>query len=159
VVRTASVTIVIALALASAGCGSGEDADSAPAACLGGPDAYLAALEDAPGEVLLEGETPIGDCLTEGQGGGQLATVGESAVAAATTLNEEALDDPSGDATVQLGYLVGALQEAASRTGGIHEDLIRRLDAAARYTPKGELPGAAFERAFGEGYAAGQARG
>jgi hypothetical protein len=51
------------------------------------------------------------------------------------------------------------MQQAASGTGGIHEDLIRRLDAAARFTPKGESPGVAFERAFGEGYAAGQAQG
>jgi hypothetical protein len=116
-------------------------------------------LDDAPGEVLLEDQTPISDCLTDGQGGGQLATVGESAVEAATELNAAAQRDPSGKATVRLGYLVGALQEAASQTGGIHEDLIRRLDAAARFAPKGESLGAAFERAFGEGYAAGQEQG
>jgi len=140
-------------------CGEDESDQAAPAACLGDAETYLTALEAAPGEVALEGETPIGACLVEGQGGGQLATVGESAVEAATKLNTEAIEDQSGDAAVRLGYLVGAFQEAASRTGGIHEDLIRRLDAAARFTPKGGSPGAEFERAYGEGYAAGQAQG
>jgi hypothetical protein len=150
---------MIGIVLAAGGCGEDESSESAPVACLGDSSAYLAALENAPGEVLLGGETPISDCLTEGQGGGQLATIGESTVEAATVLNEKAIEDPASEATVQLGYLVGALQEGASETGGIHEDLIRRLDAAARYAPKGESPGAAFERAFGEGYAAGQAQG
>ena len=95
-----------------AGCGAEDSEETAPAACLGDSGTYLAALEDAPGEVLLDGETPISACLTDGQGGGQLATVGESAVEAATELNAEALSDPSGEATVRLGYLVGALQEA-----------------------------------------------
>jgi hypothetical protein len=159
-VRLATPAICALLAACfAAGCGAEDSEETAPAACLGDAGTYLAALEDAPGEVLLDGETPISDCLSEGQGGGQLATVGESAVEAATQLNSKALSDPSGEATVQLGYLVGALQEAAAQTGGIHEDLIRRLDAAARYTPKGESLGPSFERAFGEGYAAGQDRG
>jgi hypothetical protein len=52
------------------------------------------------------------------------------------------------------------VQEGAASTGGIHEDLVIRLDTAARYTGRqgGAFP-AAFERSFGEGYAAGQASG
>jgi hypothetical protein len=61
---------------------------------------------------------------------------------------------------VQLGYLVGAVQEAEASTGGIHRDLKLRLDSAARYTgPDDESFGAAFERSYGQGYAAGQAAG
>ena len=40
----------------------------------------MKALEGAPGEVRLDGETPIGDCLAENQKGGDLATVGTAMV-------------------------------------------------------------------------------
>jgi hypothetical protein len=143
--------------LALIGCGD-DDAET-PAACIADSDAYLAALEGAPGDVRLAGDTRISDCLIEAQPGGELAQVGESVIAAATVLNREAVKDPAGDPTVQLGYLVGAVQEAAATTGGIHEDLVRRLDTAARFNEGGEQLPADFERAFGEGYAAGQASG
>ena len=138
-------------------CGS-EDAET-PVACFGDREAYLTALEDAPGEVRLDGTTPITACIVDGQSGGELGQVGEALVASATELNRRAQGDPAGAATVQLGYLVGAVQEAASATGGIHEDLVLRLDAAARLTGGSEPFPAEFERAFGQGYAAGQASG
>ena len=108
----------------------------------------------------LDGTTPISSCLVADQPSGALQTVGKSVVDAATELNSEVLRDPSPATIVSLGYLVGAVQEGASGTGGIHQDLVLRLDAAARYTgPDGKPFGAEFERAFGEGYAAGQAGG
>jgi hypothetical protein len=139
--------------------GCGDDEAETPATCIADSDAYLAALEAAPGDVRLAGGTRISDCLVEAQSGGELAQVGEPIIAAATVLNREAVKDPAGDATVQLGYLVGAVQEAAATTGGIHEDLVRRVDTAARFNEGGAPLPAAFERAFGEGYAAGQAAG
>ena len=145
------------VALALAGCGDGKQ--ETPAACFADADVYLMALESAPGEVMLDGTTSISDCLVEGQDEGALGSVGEPVIAAATELNGAARKDPGGDATVQLGYLVGAVQEAASTTGGIHEDLVIRLDAAARFSGGDEPLPAEFERAFGEGYAAGQASG
>jgi hypothetical protein len=108
--------------------------------------------------VRLQGRTPISDCLVKGQEGGELAQTGQAVVTVATQLNEAARHSPSGPEALQLGYLVGAVQQGASTTGGIHADLVRRLDAAARYTPKGQLP-AEFERTFGRGYAAGQGSG
>lgn len=150
-------TLAALVAVTVVGCGS-ED-EQAPAACLGGKEVYLAALADAPGEVRLEGGAAISECLVEGQDGGELGQVGEGMVAAATELNREAQEDPAGDATTQLGYLVGAIQEAASTTGGIHEDLVLRLDSAARFSTGGKGFPASFERAFGAGYAAGQASG
>jgi hypothetical protein len=150
--------LVAAAALALAGCGDDDEATT-PVACIADADSYVVALEAAPGDVRLAGTTPIGDCIVDGQSGGDLAQVGEPMVTAATRLNERAREDPAGDATLQLGFLVGAVQEAASTTGGIHEDLVRRLDAAARFNEGGEPLPAAFERAFGEGYAAGQASG
>jgi hypothetical protein len=142
------------------GCGGSSDEPETPAACLGTADDYLAALESAPGEVRLDGTTPISDCLVEDQPGGALQTVGKSVVDAATELNAQARRDPAGQGTVQLGYLVGAVQEGASGTGGIHQDLVLRLDTAARFTGPDDKPfPAQFERAYGEGYAAGQAQG
>lgn len=147
-----------AAVLAIAACGS-SDPPETPSPCLGTASEYLAALESAPGEVLLAGETPISACLVEEQPPGSLAGVGRSVVEAAKELNREAGEKPGGAATVQLGYLVGAIQEAASTTGGIHRDLVLRLDSAARFSPGGEPLSAAFERSFGEGYAAGQSGG
>jgi hypothetical protein len=137
-------------ALAAAGCSSSED-EEAPAACLAGGDAYLTALRVAPAEVLLEGETPISDCLTPEQEGGQLAAIGKEMIAAATELNAAAQKDPGGAEALQLGYLIGAVERGSE---GIHADLGLRLDTAARYSQNGLLP-AEFERTFGQGYAAG----
>jgi hypothetical protein len=140
-----------------AGCGS-DDAET-PAACLSSTSDYLEALEDAPGEVRLGGTTAISDCIVPSQEGGELSQVGSATVEAATRLNAEARRDPEGEATVQLGYLIGAVQDGAAETGGIHADLVRRLDTAARATEGDEATSAAFERAFGEGYAAAQEGG
>jgi hypothetical protein len=155
-VRRMIFVLAGALAL-GAGCGS-DDSPNTPAACLGPTSDYLDALRAAPGEVRLDGSTPISDCLVSEQEGGQLAQVGQAMVAAATKLNEEVR---SGDdqAPVELGYLLGAVQEAASKTGGIHEDLALRLDAAANFTPDGKPFPAPVERVLGEGYAAGQQSG
>jgi hypothetical protein len=151
-----AVVLLASIALI-AGCGS--DGAETPAACLGPAGTYLEALEEAPGEVRLEGTTAISDCLVPSQDGGELSQVGSATVGAATRLNSEARRAPSGDATVQLGYLVGAVQEGAAETGGIHADLVRRLDTAARSNEGDRSFSAAFERTFGEGYAAAQRGG
>jgi hypothetical protein len=144
------VVVAAATALALGACGSDDDPDL-PAACLGEASTYTQALRAAPQEVRLDGETPISECLTPDQDGGQLATVGRQMVVAATTLNGEARRDPSGPEAIQLGYLVGAIERGAE---GIHADLVRRVNSAARFGPDGLLP-AEFERTFGQGYAAG----
>lgn len=148
-----------AVLVALTGCGS-DDLPETPAACLAPAGSYLRALEDAPGDVRLDGTTPISSCLVEDQASGALQTVGKSIVDAATQLNGEVLRDPKPETIVRLGYLVGAVQEGASGTAGIHQDLVLRLDSAARNTGPGGKPfGAGFERSFGEGYAAGQDSG
>lgn len=152
-----TIAAMVGLACAGillAGCSSSED-EQAPDACLAGPGAYTAALEQAPGEVRLAGDTPISDCLTPEQDGGELAQVGKSMIEAATDLNTAVQDDPAGPQAVQLGYLVGAIERGAD---SIHADLVRRVNTAARYSPDGLLP-AEFERTFGEGYAAGKETG
>ncbi|HEX6228142.1 MAG TPA: hypothetical protein VFZ41_01635 [Solirubrobacterales bacterium] len=144
-------------ALLAFGCGA--ENDEAPGGCLEGESAYLDALRDAPGRVRLAGETPISGCLAENQGGGELAIVGAAMVKAATRLNGEARTDPGGPAPLRLGYLLGAADRGAERTGGIHADLIRRLEAAALYNPGVRPLPPAFERAYRRGFEAGFARG
>ncbi len=154
--RTA-IALACLAALAVAGCGKQDD--STPVACLEGPRAYVRALAAAPGEVKLNAETPVSDCLAENQPGGELATVGTALVEAATKLNAAARAEPGGGANLQLGYLLGAAQRGAERTEGIHSDLIRRLTVAARYAPGREPLPPAFLAAYRRGYDAGRADG
>jgi hypothetical protein len=140
-----------------AGCGSADS--STPVACLESEGTYLKALADAPGEVKLHGEALISECLAENQKAGDLATVGTALVGTATKLNAEARAEPGGDANLQLGYLLGAAQRGAEGTDGIHAELLRRLTAAARYSPDNRPPPAAFLRVYREGFDAGQAGG
>jgi hypothetical protein len=143
--------------LTSVGCG--EPSDSTPVACLEGTGAYVKALGDAPGVVRLDGETLISECLAENQQAGDLATVGTALVAAATRLNAEARAEPGGDANLQLGYLLGAAERGAQDTAGIHTDLLRRLAAAARYSPDNRPLPPVFLSTYREGFDAGEAHG
>jgi hypothetical protein len=148
--------LLISLALVSAGCGSSDDAGT-PAACLAPAATYLRALEAAPQPVRLAGDTPISDCLAEDQSGGELGDVGESLVGAATLLSAAAEEHPGSEQTLRLGYLVGAVEEGASETSGIHTDLVRRIEAASRYRTHGGQNSA--ELAYARGYAAGRSGG
>jgi hypothetical protein len=133
---------------ALAGCGAEEE--STPVACLEGPAFYE--------EPHLDGVL-ISECLTESQGGGDLANVGAAMLSAATELNGEAREQPGGAANAQLGYLLGAAGRGAAETEGIHDELVRRLVAAARYSPDNRPLPPAFLRAYRSGYAAGQKNG
>jgi hypothetical protein len=145
------------LPLLAAGCGGPDD--TTPVACLDGAGAYLGALGDAPGTVRLSGKVPISDCLAENQQGGDLATVGTAMVAAATKLNAHARANSGGPENLQLGYLLGAAQRGADRTNCIHAELLRRLSAAARYSPDNRPLPPAFQRTYREGFDAGKAGG
>ncbi|HWA53389.1 MAG TPA: hypothetical protein VG816_04375 [Solirubrobacterales bacterium] len=155
--RRLAALCLIALAAGALGCGKPDD--STPVACLEGSGAYLRALKDAPGEVTLDGDTAISDCLVENQKGGELATVGTAMVDAATQLNAEARAEPGGEANLQLGYLLGAAERGAEDTEGIHAELIRRLSAAARYSPDNRPLPPAFLRTYKEGFDAGSTEG
>jgi hypothetical protein len=119
----------LALVVALAGCSSDEE-EGAPSACLVDSEAYIRALQAAPAAVRLDGATPVSECLTSGQEGGELSQIGQEIVTAATVLNDEARRSPEGPAAVQLGYLVGAVERGAE---GIHADLVRRVNSAARF--------------------------
>jgi hypothetical protein len=153
-VRRAALLPLLMLVAVIAGCGSEEE--STPVACLNGPQAFATALEQAPGAVRLAGGVTISDCLIENQSGGDLSNVGAALVRSATQLNAEARRDPGGAAALRLGYLIGAVQRGADDTAGIHAELARRLEAAARFSPGGVSLPSAFEQAYEKGYAAGR---
>ncbi|HEX3174743.1 MAG TPA: hypothetical protein VHQ43_11070 [Solirubrobacterales bacterium] len=155
--RRALVLAALAIGLLAGSCGS--QSDGTPVACLEGSGAYLRALGAAPGEVRLDEGTAISDCLAANQNGGDLATVGTATVAAATKLNAEARAAPGGNANVALGYLLGAATHGAEDTEGIHAELLRRLTAAARYSPDNRPLPAAFAKAYRRGYDAGRENG
>lgn len=148
--RALPISLLLATALALGGCGSNEE--QTPVACLVGPQAYVAALEDSPAHMTLDGEVPIGDCLVENQEAGDIGQVGSSLVEAATVLNAEARAHPAGTKTFELGYLVGEVVAGSEDTQGIHDELVRRVESAARYSPQGEQLPAAFLATFQEGY-------
>ena len=155
VLKRVAAVLLTGAVISIAGCGNNQD-DQAPPACLVGNQAYLKALQRAPAPVLLGGTTPISDCLVPEQEAGQLASIGQEMIVAATKLNAQARRDPGGAASVQLGYLIGAVSNGADP---IHTDLVRRLNASARFSETGGTLPASFERAFGRGYAAGQRSG
>jgi len=152
----APIVAAILCATALAACGSDSTPDT-PDACLQNPEAFLTALEGAPAAVELEDGTTISDCIVPGQQAGDLAQVGQSLVLAATRLNVEGRAHPTGKAPVELGYLVGAVQEGAEKTAGIHADLLRRLASAAGFS-RTELP-TAFKVRYVAGLAAGRKSG
>lgn len=153
----AALALLLA-ALTAAGCE--REQPTTPTACREGTDAFLAALDAAPDAVVLaDGETRISDCLVRGQEGGPLAEAGGAMVEAATRLNAEARRRPGGPAALKLGYLLGAARLGAEDTGGIHTDLIRRLEAAAYLSPGARPLAARIESALEAGVAAGNEHG
>jgi hypothetical protein len=161
--RRGRIILVLAClaALAAVAAGCGKQDDSTPVACLEGTKAYLKALEAAPAneEVRVGGETLISECLAENQQNGDLARVGEAMIDAATTLNAESRAEPGGDAPLELGFLLGAAERGGESSQGIHSDLLRRLEVAARFAPKGEPLSKEFLAVYREGFDAGHSEG
>lgn len=139
---------VMSTAILLAGCGSASDAT--PTVCFEGPSFYL---QGGRGGVL------VSECLPANQKAGELARVGVAMLRATTKLNAEARARPGGRANVQLGYLIGAATRGGAETEGIHDELVRRLTAAARYSPDNRPLPATFLAAYQRGYDAGRARG
>jgi hypothetical protein len=151
--RRAIAAAAVLLVSALAACGS-KGSTTAPTACLLPVGGWLSALQSAPSAVRLDRQTPISQCFT----GAEAPDVGQTAIKVATDLNAQARHDPGGAATLRLGYLAGAVHRGTSHVPS-EADLVRRVDTAARYNPHGGSLGAAFEQAFGKGYAAGEATG
>lgn len=154
--------LLVALAAALlAGCGGSSTKDERqPDACREGVATYLDALRAAPGEVILAGETPISGCLVPAAEEGEVADLGEDALAAATKLNSQARAEPGGPGALQLGYLIGAIARGtAGSAGGLHAELLRLLTVAARFAPEGHPLSPRFLTAYEKGFAASRALG
>jgi len=154
-----AAALLAAVCLTGAFLGCGDQDDSTPVACLEGAAAYERALAAAPGEVRLQGESPIGDCLAPNQTAGDLARVGEAMIEAATELNAQARSEGGGEGAVQLGYLLGAVERGSEESEGIHSDLVRRLTVAARYAPDRQPLSEEFLDSYEEGVEAGRSGG
>jgi hypothetical protein len=121
--RVAGIGVGISLVV-MAGCGGGGRDVTLPQACIQGPGPVLKALARAPARVAVQG-TPISGCFSREATGDDEQIVGTNLLAAAQELGDRAR---RGDATaaLQLGYLIGAAERGAKRTG-VANELIRRL--------------------------------
>lgn len=124
--RQAALLVLAACAVALPACGSGDD-DSVPGACADGPEAFLTALRAAPGPVRVDG-VRVSECFSDTAAPENVQLVGGFVVETAARLADRARRQPEGRAAVQLGYLVAAVRRGASRTQGVHYELLRRLD-------------------------------
>jgi hypothetical protein len=124
-----------------------------PPACQTDAGTIERALAAAPGRVVLAGGTRLSDCVTGARQEGQLQTIGALLSAVADGLAPRAARSPR--VALALGYLLGAVQRGASRTNGIHGELVRRLEQ------DGELEGApaANAAALRRGVQAGRQHG
>src|SRR4051794_9017166 len=154
--RLAALT-ALALAPAAAGCGGGGgDPPSVDAACTASPRAIERALARAPAPVTLGSGTRLSECVAGARTDADLQNAGLVLTRAAAPLADRAQRGDAG-AALDLGYLVGAAQRGASRTNGIHAELARRVESAARILADGGS--ANLASALQRGLRAGEATG
>lgn len=128
--RRVAVSAAACAALLAA-CSTAED-PAPPAACATSSEAVVRALRAAPDPVTLEDGVPISACFARGSESGDLQTLGFSLTEAAAELAARARSSPGSPATLELGYLVGAMRRGAGGTPGIHEELLRRVELELR---------------------------
>ena len=137
-------------AIVAGGCGS-SDEGGIPATCPADAGQVVAALRDAPRPVRIRG-LALSDCMRKDSSGGDVQRMGAVFVPAASRLGDQARREPRGPAALRLGYLVGAAERGAAHTGGLHSELVRRLEQEL-----GNVAGAAPEARRGQ--RAGRASG
>ena len=118
------LAVVVCAAAVLSACG--DDPGALPDGC-GDGDQILRSLRTAPGPVKL-GDARLSDCFQKNADGDQLQLVGASFVDSASRLAPQARRRPNGRAAVELGYLEAAAHRGGSKTQGIHDELLRRLD-------------------------------
>jgi hypothetical protein len=143
----AATAIATALALLVTGCA--EERARLPPICSEGPEPVLRALRAAPDPVRLADGTALSECVARAGDDAELQMIGFAFTPVADRLNERATPD----AAVQLGYLVGAVRRGASRSNGIHVELVRRMESRVQFDDPALLEAA--ERAADAGEATG----
>ena len=138
-------------ALAATGCA--RSTRPLPASCVEGSRPIATALTQAPGPVSLADGTRLSTCVERATTDADLQNLGALYTRVADRLRTRL--HQRDDAAVQLGYLIGATRRGASRTNGIHVELVRRLEQTVG------LDGAPAtrRRAFRRGLAAGSRNG
>src|SRR3954462_8963451 len=129
--RRAAVLLAVAAAVgAVGGCGA-KAAPPVDDACRSSPGAIERALARAPAPVTLPSGTKLSECVSRARTDADLQNTGLVLPRAA---DDRAGRPPQGDphAAVALGYLVGAARRGSARTNGIHAELARRVESAAR---------------------------
>jgi hypothetical protein len=106
--------------------GCGNDEHRVPVACLDGN--VTQALERAPGDVRLEGDTKLSACFNRAANPAEIQQVGAVFIAAAEKLGTAARAHPHSPQALQLGYLIGAVRHGAGHTQGIHYETQRRIE-------------------------------
>jgi hypothetical protein len=139
--------LALLAALALAACGS--EPAALPPACADAPDAVVRALASAPGTVRLEDGTLLSECVSRARDDAELQQLGYSLTPAADRLAARGTTT----AALQLGFLVGAVRHAASRTNGVHAELVRKLEGTMTFHDP------ALVAAARRGLAAGEAHG
>jgi hypothetical protein len=116
--------MLVVTAAAAWGCGS-EDRPL-PTACAASPDRITEALRRAPAPVSLDDGTRLSACVERAREDAEIQAVGAQYTQVATALSARV---PTSDtAALRLGYLIGATRQGARHTGGIHLELLRRLE-------------------------------
>jgi hypothetical protein len=152
--RVALLLALAPLTAAAAACGAGEP-PPLDAACTASPAAIERALARAPAPVTLGSGTRLSECVARARSDADLQNAGVVLTRAADHL---AVRAQRGDAhaALGLGYLVGAARRGAKRTAGIHAELARRVESAARLLADG---GPDVAGALRRGLRAGEATG
>jgi hypothetical protein len=122
--------ILQALVVLLVGCGN-ADVVARPE-CLEGPEAITRALEQAPGEVRLDGRTRLSACFKQAASESDVQSVGVYFLTATQGLADRVRTDPHSDAAVQLGYLVAAVRRGARTDTGVHFETTRRIEQELR---------------------------
>lgn len=147
-VRGPLALTAVVTAIAAAGCGAADPPPLA-ASCTGDPRVLLRALERAPAAVRMPDGATLSSCIRGARGDGEIQGVGVVLTEVSDELARRVPAHPG--AAAALGYLVGAVGEAASHTAGIHAELARRIEQSATAA---HLSGAQ-ERSFERGRRAG----
>jgi hypothetical protein len=155
--RPAVLVALALLAPAAAACGGGDPPAQDPA-CIASPQAIERALHRAPGPVTVGSGTRLSDCVARAQSDADLQNTGLVLTRVADDLAARA---QRGDAAAALGlgYLVGAARRGAAHTNGIHAELQRRMESAARPLSDEAGRSPTIARALARGLRAGEATG
>ncbi len=119
-----AVPMLAVTAAAAGGCGREER--PLPAACTAGSSHIAQALRRAPAPVTLGDGTRLSMCVARARTDADIQTVGALYTEVATDLSAQV--QTSNTAALRLGYLIGGARRGARRTGGVHLELVRRLE-------------------------------